>query len=70
MNKVWTQTWTANPLPATVVYVIQQFRDGVWADIWQTTNYLQGLAWAIHYRREGKDKRKIRMQILTKNIYQ
>lgn len=70
MDRVWISTTTSNPLPAAVVYVIQQLRDGVWEDVWHTTNYLQGLAWAIRYRREKKDTRKIRMQIKTKNLYQ
>lgn len=69
MNFNWTENTTYNPLPAPVVYVCQRLVGNAWVDVWETPNYLSGVAWCALQRKKNPAGSKVKLTINPKKLY-
>lgn len=69
MTKIWTQNYTAPVNTSPVTYAVQRHSGFGWEEVWQTTDYLQALAWIVHHRRTNTKTDKVRISLTPKIQY-
>lgn len=69
MHYTWTQNYTAPVIASPVTYSVQRLVGSAWEEVWQTTEYLQALAWVIRHRRTAPKTDRVRISLTPKIQY-
>ena len=69
MTNTWTQNYTAPVITSPVTYSVQRRAGSEWVEVWQTTDYLQALAWIVRHRRTNPKTDKVRISLTPKIQY-
>lgn len=69
MQYTWIQNYTAKVITSPVTYSVQRRAGSEWEEVWQTTEYLQALAWIIRHRRTNPKTDKVRISLTPKIQY-
>lgn len=69
MQSKWIQNTTAMVITSPVTYSVQRRAGSEWEEVWQTTDYMQALAWIVRHRRTNPKTDKVRISLTTKIQY-
>lgn len=69
MHYEWIQKTTAQVINSPITYSVQRNSGSGWEEVWQTTDYMQALAWIVRHRRTNPKNDKVRINLTPKIQY-
>ena len=69
MHNTWIQNTTAPVITSPITYSVQRNVGSGWEEVWQTTDYMQALAWIVRHRRTNPKTDKVRISLTPKIQY-